>query len=360
MKIGILTKAMDNTPTGIGRYAKNLVENLIKIDKTNEYFFIHYKKSDQGFYKNKNEIVIKRYTWLPKILNDSLAFLFIDKYHLDVIHEVSQINFLFPLKAKTVITVHDIYFLINEKNLIKKFLLKLLYNYIYKRADKLIADSESTKKDLIKHLGLAKEKIQVIRGAVEPSFKVIQKRKSDRKKSPYILFVGTLEPRKNLERLIKAFYQFKVKTDYKHNLIMVGEKGWKYQAIFKKVKSLNLNKEVVFTGHVTNNNLILLYNQASLLVFPSLYEGLGLPPLEAMACGCPVITSKISSLPEYCGKAAYYINPYDTKQLTKAIVKVLADKKLKRRMVELGLAQVKKFSWKKTAKKTMLIYNSLL
>lgn len=174
------------------------------------------------------------------------------------------------------------------------------------------------------------------------------------------MFVGTLEPRKNLERLIKAFYQFKVKTDYKHNLIMVGEKGWKYQAIFKKVKSLNLNKEVVFTGHVTNNNLILLYNQASLLVFPSLYEGLGLPPLEAMACGCPVITSKISSLPEYCGKAAYYINPYDTKQLTKAIVKVLADKKLKRRMVELGLAQVKKFSWKKTAKKTMLIYNSLL
>jgi len=361
MRIGILTKSMDDSPAGIGRYTENLVENLIKTDKKNKYFFIHYQKGGHKFYDNKNEIIIKRYPWLPKIINDSLAFLFFDKYKLDLVHEVSQINFLFPTKFKTIITVHDLYFLISEKNLLKKFLLKILYKTIFQRVDRLITRSELTKKDIIKILGIDSSKIWIAKGGVKSTFRRIRKNKLDWLKSSYILFVGTLEPRKNLERLIKAFYKLKTKSDCKYKLVIAGKEGWDYQEIFNIITKLKFEKEIIFTGYVSSDKeLIYLYNHASLFVFPSLYEGLGLPPLEAMACGCPVITSNLSSLPEMCGKAAYYIDPYNINQLSKAMEKVLKNKILRKTMISRGLQQVKKFTWKRCAKETLNVYNAIM
>ena len=356
MRIGILTKSMDESPAGIGRYTHNLVDNLTKIDKSNKYFFIHYKTSSNKFYKDKKEILIKRYS-LPKIINDSFSFLFFDKYKLDLIHEPSLINFIFPIKLKTVITVHDIYFLISEKNIIKKIILNFIYKTVLSRTDKIIADSESTKKNLVEYLNINKSKISTIYLGVDSEYKVIKNRKAKMEKLrkkynidfPIILFVGTLEPRKNLPRLIEAFYKLKTESNFKHKLVIVGKKGWNYKNIFETINRLGKKENIIFTGHVQDEDLIFLYNTASLFVFPSLYEGFGLPVLEAMA-----------SLPEVTGNAAIMVNPYDVNALTKAISKVLVDENLKKSMIEKGLKQAKKFSWVKTAKKTLKVYNKIV
>lgn len=366
MRIGILTKSIDESPAGIGRYTFNLVKNLTKIDKKNQYFFIHYKKNGNKFYKDKNEILIKKYS-LPKIINDSIAFLFFDKYKLDLVHEPSLINFLLPTKFKTIVTVHDIFFLISEKNKIKRLFLNFLYKTILYKTDKIIVDSESTKKDLVKYFNINELKITVIYAAVCREYKVIKNRNTEAKRMrkkyhlsfPFILFVGTLEPRKNLPRLIEAFHKLKIRNSFKHKLVIVGKKGWNYKNIFEIINKLGEKENVVFTGYIPDEDLIFLYNTASLFVFPSLYEGFGLPVLEAMACGCPVICSNTSSLPEVAGGAAMMIDPYKVEALINAMEKMLIDENLRKSMIEKGLKQVEKFSWINTARETLQVYNNI-
>ncbi|MBI4141752.1 glycosyltransferase family 4 protein, partial [Candidatus Woesearchaeota archaeon] len=176
-------------------------------------------------------------------------------------------------------------------------------------------------------------------------------------KHQFILFVGTIEPRKNLTRLVEAFLHVKKKG---LKLVIVGEKGWKNEDFYKMIEELDLKENVLFTGYVPDKDLVQFYRAAEMFVYPSIYEGFGIPVIEAMACGCPVITSNISSLKEIANGAAVLVNPSHTKEIAKAIETVLKNKALQAHLAHIGQLRAQKFTWEKTAKKTLDVYRSVI
>jgi glycosyltransferase involved in cell wall biosynthesis len=186
---------------------------------------------------------------------------------------------------------------------------------------------------------------------------IISFRKFKKLPEHFILFVGSIEPRKNLISLLKAYLLLPeyIKRDFK--LLLVGLKGWKNVEILELLNKLKGNAE--YLGFVDNEELAGLYRKASCFVYPSLYEGFGLPPLEAMACGCPVVTSDVASLPEVCGDAAYYINPYNVESIAEGIHKVLTDRNLRQNLIERGLERSKLFSWEKSAREHIKVFEEV-
>jgi glycosyltransferase involved in cell wall biosynthesis len=232
-----------------------------------------------------------------------------------------------------------------------------------RRARRVIAVSESTKNDLVKIYGISPAKIDVVHNGVDASFQPLpadqvasfrqQKRLPDR----FILFVGTLEPRKNIVRLIEAYAML---PKERPPLVLVGGKGWFYDEIFARVEELELTGDVRFAGFVPAEELPLWYNAADLFVYPSIYEGFGLPALEAMACGTAVITSTASSLPEVVGEAGQLVDPADTDAMANAMAQVLAKSDLQQEMIAAGLAQAAGFSWHNAARGTVDSYRRAL
>jgi glycosyltransferase involved in cell wall biosynthesis len=247
--------------------------------------------------------------------------------------------------------------------MIHTFLQRYALSRTLKNVDMIITVSKSTKKDVIKCLKFPEEKIKVIYNGVDERFKPLKNYNDVLHKyninPPYILYIGTLEPRKNIPALIKAFYKLK-KRGIRHKLVIVGKKGWKYKQIFRVVEDLNLRRDVVFTGYVSYNDLPKFYSAADLFVYPSLYEGFGLPPLEAMACGCPVITSNVSSLPEVVGDAGFIVDPSDIGGLSRTIKELLANDSLRENVIRKGLKRIKEFSWEKTAKESLKVYKEVI
>jgi|Deesub1362B_J571_1020462.scaffolds.fasta_scaffold00102_53 glycosyltransferase involved in cell wall biosynthesis len=364
MKIGLITVAMDEKRAGIARYCYNLIKNLKKIDNKNEYILIHRKKtSEEGSHLNRELIIPYPRVPLKRTIGNYLQLpLKLKKESFDLIHDPSQISpFLFSFPSLKVLTIHDLSPILFPETygMIHVFLQKYILPKSLKNVDKVIAVSESTKRDIVKYLGFPEEDIKVIYNGVEERFKPLDQDLCSHEYTPYILFVGTLEPRKNITTLLKAFYILK-KKGIKHKLVIVGGKGWKYRKIYEVVKKLNLSENVKFLGHVADDELPKLYSGADLFVYPSLYEGFGLPPLEAMACGCPVITSNVSSLPEVVGDAGIMVDPLDKNGLADAIYKVLNDEGLREEMVKRGLKRVKIFSWEICAKETLKVYREVV
>lgn len=279
----------------------------------------------------------------------------------DVVHLPNQhfARYVLFLKNPFIVTVHDLVrncFSFSQETITEKVLLKLDIRYI-KRASHIIADSQNTKNDLIKYLKIPIDRISVIYPGVDHSiFKPYNIRLLDK---PYILYTGSERPRKNLGRLLEAFAKLK-KEFPELKLVKVGVTGRseKYRRdTIKKLDGLGITQDVIFVDHIPEIDLAHYYSSATLLAYPSLYEGFGLPPLEAMACGCPVVTSNTSSLPEVVGEAGIMVNPYDTESLAQAMRQVLTDDKLRDDMIKKGLEQSKKFSWEKAAEQTLEVYN---
>lgn len=273
-----------------------------------------------------------------------------------------------PLRrAKGVFTVYDLTFM-----LFPDFHVKGMQSFAREtkrsaeRADGLIAISEHTRQDAIEHLGIPAERIKVTLLAADERYRVIHDREPvaavaakygiDRE---YILYTGTLEPRKNVPALVRAFHQLRQETKLPHRLVLAGRKGWLYEQIFAEVAELGLTDEVIFTGYVPDEDLPFLYNGASLFAYPSFYEGFGLPPLEAMACGCPVVTSNRSSLPEVVGEAGLLIDPDRADDLAAAMVRVLSDRELAADMRSAGIARAAGFSWERCGRETLAIYEDV-
>jgi glycosyltransferase involved in cell wall biosynthesis len=186
--------------------------------------------------------------------------------------------------------------------------------------------------------------------------KILDKYYIDRQ---YILHIGTLNPRKNLDFLIKVFNRVhQVVPDVK--LVITGKKGWHYQSLFELVEKLGLQKDVIFTGYILDEEAPYLYNGASVYAFPSIYEGFGLPPLEAMSCGTPVVASNTSSIPEVVGDAGVLLSPHDSNGWTKALVEILKNPTKREKLGQMALVRAKQFSWKKTAEKTAQVYEEVL
>ncbi len=283
---------------------------------------------------------------------------------LDIFHST---DFVLPpvRQARTILTVHDLTFMrlphCAEAGL-RAYLSRVVPRSI-ERADLVLADSQSTKNDLIELLGVPPDKIEVVYAGVESRFRPMEGEVALQRVKrrygldfPFILSLGTLEPRKNFTGLIEAYALLK---DKGLKLVIAGGKGWLYEEIFARVEELGLKDKVIFPGFVADEDLPALYNLARLFVFPSLYEGFGLPPLEAMACGTPVVTSDRPSLPEVVGEAGLMVEATDSQALAKAIERALTDEDLRQEMKEKGLKQAARFTWDAAAEKLLEVYRRL-
>jgi glycosyltransferase involved in cell wall biosynthesis len=283
---------------------------------------------------------------------------------VDLLHGLALIG---PMASSCpfVVTVHDLSFLYYPENFqtLKRLYLQLFTRMSVRRARRVIAISENTKRDLVQQYAISATQVDMIHYGLDPIFRslpaaqVAEFRVKKGLPARFILFVGTLEPRKNVARLIEAY------AGLPHDrppLMLIGGKGWLYEDIYARVEALGLGDSVHFVGYVPAKELPLWYNAADLFVYPSLYEGFGLPPLEAMACGTPVVTSTVSSLPEVAGQAGLLVEPTDIRALTAAMEQVLTDTAMQEEMQATGLIQARTFSWEKAAQRTVASYRSAL
>lgn len=374
MKIGINARYLQKETSGIINYLLNLIINLKKIDRQNEYilFFGNDKpvpaevlcdnfKSDIPSMPTNSQImrVLWEHLYLPVAIK---------KLKIDVFHEPSFIAPVFK-KCPTVITIYDLAFLYYPKCFTRRNVMyfKAMLAGSINRADAIIAISENTKKDIINHFKVHPDKIKVIYGGVDAFFRIVNnaeetsrvKRKFNITKE-YILNVSLISPRKNLISLLKSFKKLREDKNIDCQLVIAGGKGWRYKDIFKMVRLLELDNNIIFTDYVSNEELLHLYNNAMLFAYPSLYEGFGLPILEAMACGCPVVSSSTSSIPEVCADAAMLVNPESIDDLTEAIYIMITEDSIKQVYKKKGLERIKYFLWEGTAQKTLSVYKKVI
>jgi glycosyltransferase involved in cell wall biosynthesis len=363
MKIGIDARLVFYHQAGIGQYIIRLVESLARIDSEDQFILFHIWKDRKTIVQNAN---FKRETlWTPshhrfETITVSVEFA---RSKIDVLHNP---DFIPPAYTRfpSVITVHDLAFLRDPGYLTRDS--ARYYGQVdvaARRANHIIAVSESTKRDLINLLGVSEEKITVIYEAAHSRFvpvtdtEVLSRARARRAlPTDFILFVSTIEPRKNLATLLHAFRRLRDNYKSRAMLAIVGHEGSGIEKIRSIVKELNLEDIVCFLSDITDEELVLLYNAAKLFVLPSLYEGFGLPPLEAMACGTPVIVSNVSSLPEVVGDAGLLIDPEDVEGLTVAMWRALTDEKLRRELREKGCKRAQTFSWERAARETLNVY----
>jgi glycosyltransferase involved in cell wall biosynthesis len=272
------------------------------------------------------------------------------------------------LKSPYIVTVHDlIRFLdlnghgsfIHRPNLRDRFYLSLDYKGIQK-ATHIIAVSHTTERDLVQHLGIPEERISVVYEGIDHQlFRPVERRLVD---YPYILYVGTEQPRKNLSGLLKAFSEMKHQDNFRDlKLVKVGGPGVPEfrKETLRIVGELGLSDDVIFTGYVADEDLPAYYSGAECFILPSFYEGFGFPPLEAMACSCPVIVSNTASLPEIVGEAALLVDPDNSSHIAGAIQAVLDDEGLRHKLVSRGFERASQFSWEKSAGETLEVYESV-
>lgn len=278
--------------------------------------------------------------------------------------------YILPLlcPAIKVVTIHDLIALKYPQFCTKEseYYFKLMLPYTIKRADKIIAVSEIVKQEIIENFKISPDKIDVIYHGVRENFKRIndiqilqQISKKYNLPHNYMLFVGNLEPKKNLDGLLRALAIVKKNKSLNIKLVIAGQNAWKFDTIYQCVNDLHLHNEVLFLGYVPENDLPILFNLASFSIFPSLYEGFGLPAIEAMACGTPVIVANTGALPEVTGNCAFPVDPYNIEKLAEAIYLFSTDASLREHYAKSGLQHIKKYSWEMAAVKTLQLYENL-
>lgn len=367
MRIGIRISPLADPFTGIPTYVFNTLKALSVLDSENEYFL--YTNFPIPFELALGEnfrtiIVSKPYPkwqlWYQLNLPFRLRRDGVDVYH-DTLY---LLPLLFPRKIPGIVTVYDLSGLVMRKFHNARVLLTSVWiPSSLKRARKIIAISEFTKNEILRLFPFAEGKIEVVLCGVSKNFtpasesQIADVRRKYHLPERFIMFVGTLEPRKNLENLLKAFSI--VHKEIPHKLLIVGGKGWKYSNIFQKLEELKIAERVVFTGYVPLDDLPAMFSAAEIFVYPSLYEGFGLPILEAMATGCPVITSNVSSMPEVAGDSALFVDPLNVDDIAEKIKILSQNNELKQELSRKGIERAKLFSWEKAAKSMLEIFNKV-
>lgn len=361
---------------GLGRYAEELLAALVACDSSNEYTAFYYTPRGRESPEPPIDRIPTRTVRLPAKpwrMSVLLAYLVggsMDRWlpSGDIFHATDHL--LPPFRhSKTVFTIHDLIFRFYPQYHLplNRWYLSLMLPRFMQRADAIIAVSESTRRDVLRLMKLPLEKISVIYEGVSEAFRHLDDQETlaqvrDKYKLPprFILFFGTLEPRKNLVLLLDVYRQMMTRDASTPALVIAGRKGWLYQPVFDRVRELGLDGRVHFTDYVESGDVPAVMNAAEVFAFPSLYEGFGLPPLEAMACGTPVVCSNASSLPEVVGEAGILVDPHDVGGWVQAIDSVLTDEQTRQKLRDQGLAQAKRFSWEQAARKTLAVYEQVV
>ena len=367
-KILIDAIALHSPLTGIGRYTYEVSSQLEKSDYFElNYFYGYYSKkllqSSSESSKNSLKSIITKNALIKKLAREVLNLA--SRLSPSSFDLYWQPNFIphSGVKTKKIVTsIHDFSFILyrdfHPKERIE-YIEKYFFNNVSK-SDMIITGSEYTKQEILQQLAFTEDKIKVIPHGINYNlFKVYQEPKVDFDlPQKYILSVGSIEPRKNLIGLLKAYNLLDSELKQEYKLVLVGFKGWENRDIMEIIEK---NQESIhYLGFISDKELAKVYNLASLFVFPSFYEGFGLPPLEAMACATPVVSSNSSSLPEVGGDAVVYCDPNDCSDIKDKIAMVLHDKELQKEMVDKGLQQAKKFSWEKSAQEHMRVFKELM
>ncbi len=370
-RIGIDARIAYYAQGGIRSYVLGLLWGLAEIDPQSSYVILHSRKDPAPPQPGPNFHLIPCWTPCHHRLERWALGLEILRLRLDLLHSPDFIPPTFGAR-KSVITVHDLTFLHYPQFMTAES--HRYYNeqiaWACRRADAILADSRATSADLVSLLDVPSEKIHVAHLAADQRFQPQDAEEAcdalaRYALSPgYLLFVGTLEPRKNLPGLFQAYRLLLDEGEDGDqpipSLVVVGGKGWLYEAVFQSLERLDLVSHVRFLHNVPDDCLPALYGAASLLVLPSFYEGFGLTALEAMACGTPVIVSHRASLPEVVGPAGITVNPEDPADIAASIGRVLHDDALRKRMRQMGITRAASFSWKKLARRTRSLYQHLL
>lgn len=347
MRILIDTRHLNSTPSGIGRYTIELVSALLEIDTTNEYIQFSNKQGSNKLLNLRSLITSKPtfptnidLIWLPNL---AIANLPEDIPVVTTIHDLTWHHFKNCYSPK----------MRAWHRACKPF-------ELIKRSNHIIAPSTSTKRDIQQ---LNPTPTTVIPHGIDPAFSPHMQARDhgvrSRHKLPrhFALFVGTLEPRKNLHALIQAIHDYRQRTRDDLHLVLAGNMGWNTKKLKQIMQKKDIQPWVHHLNYVPQEDLPALYRSASIFTFPSLYEGFGMPVLEAMASGTPVITSHTSSLPELTAGAAIHVDPYGINDLSQAIEGLLQSQSLQKHLQEAGLKQAQTFSWHQTAKQTLKVFN---
>jgi glycosyltransferase involved in cell wall biosynthesis len=374
MRIGIDGYPLAEPRTGVGHYTLELARALALVSPADEFELVSPAPFDQAARQeiesaglpnlqlaNPRASSIRGHWWsigLP---------LYARRAGFDLFHGT---NFDVPLlkRRPSVVTIHDLSALLypetHRARLVRRARLRL--PLVARVADLIITPTESVRRELCQHLGVRADKVRAIPSAARGSFqpRLFTETAAIRKRlgveDDFLLFVGTLEPRKNLLTLLRAFAEIVSQTDIRPQLVIAGGEGWLMDEMFDFIRQADLSGRLLLTGYLTDEELRALYSSCKVFIYPSIYEGFGLPPLEAMACGAPVIAGRIAALQETLGSAARLVAPLDADALAKSILELLQNESQRTNLAAAGPEQAAKFSWEKTARLTLETYQRLV
>jgi glycosyltransferase involved in cell wall biosynthesis len=365
----LLSLSRSYRAAGINWYIYNLLRHLPNVGDQHHYTaFLGDKGARQAF----PELETKT-TSLPTVnpavrifWEQTVQPLQLLKEGMDLFHSLAFVQPVL-LPCPGIVTIYDLSFILFPEYLhpMRRLYLRWGTGYSVRRAQRIIAISSSTKRDIVELLGITEGKVDVVPCGVDEDFQPLEDqvladfRRKRHLPGQMILFVGTIEPRKNLIALLRGYALLRERVQ-PPLLVIGGAQGWYHQEVFSAVEKLGLREDVIFPGYIPREELPHWYNAADLFIYPSLYEGFGLPPLEAMACGTPVITSNLSSLPEVVGEAGILVNPDSVEEIAEAMHRVLTDNNLQAEMSGKGLNRAREFSWKKAAQGTVKAYEQAM
>ncbi len=373
MKIMIDARSVDIKQSGVGNYVTHLIEGLKSVDQGSKNTYALMVTTSQaktlpltfhGF-----EVFPVPFTNESHFLGDPWEFFVLPrllrKKGVTLFHGPAFMAPPFQNGFRAIATIHDLVAFHHPQTIPSRyaFYMRFLIKLMIRKASAIITDTEFIRHEIIEAFHIDENKIQAVPIAVSELFRPINdqeridqvKRRYGIKKD-YFLHVGNIEPRKNLSSLFEACKLIWDKINKDFQLVVVGKKGWLYDDIFATLKKTGIEEGVIFTGYVHEEDIPVLYSGARFFVFPSIYEGFGLPILEAMRCGTPVITSRVSSMPEVAGDAALYVDPFRIEDIAEKILTLAYDGSLQEALRQKGFAQASKFSWVETARKTLKVY----
>lgn len=374
MRVGISTTIVANELTGgLAEYLNALLTHLPCLSSSHEYVLLSTRDDAEIFRCQSNRI---RQVIVPSIIRHPMVNIawhavayskILRKWKVDIIHIPDFRRFVTGASVPVVVTIHDMtrYILTDKYDPVRMFYHRRILPSFLKRFAHVIAISENTKHDVLRFFPFLEDHISVVYDGISTSlYKSLPRDLVETVRSKlhlprhYVLYVSRIEhPAKNHVGLIEAFRSLKQSTNLPHKLVLVGSPSFRSQEVYEAARSLG--DQIMFTGFVSTQDLPAVYNAADAFVFPSLYEGFGLPVLEAMACGVPVAASNVSAVPEVAGEAAILFDPYDIREITQAMGRLLTDNDLRDALRQRGFERAKEFSWEKTARETLAVYEQV-